>query len=285
MPRDVARDALYNGQVNLWVEDDLTRAYLGALWNDSAVKFVIGGGYNGVLAILKDAEDAGYSNVFGVVDGDHGRSNHRDWFVPGRTFTRFILPRHEIENYLLDTPALEGCRFNTHRRTAAEIEALLNSEAANRSWCAACRDVVALIRDRYFDKFMEQPKVPPVTTEASARDHITQSNWFRTLPRKSSRLTEVRVHRLLTRAHARALIRVQNGSWRVDFSGKEFLRLIGNRIFNRAVAPRTYQPGPAEFDSDLAKAVAAWQVANQAVPTDLSDLLAALKARISPPAP
>ncbi len=108
---------LYGGQINLWVEDDLTRTYLNALWNDPAVKFLIGGSYQGVLAILKDAEDAGYSNVFGVVDGDHGRSNHMNWSKPGKSSPRFILPRHEIENYLLDTPALEGCRFNTHRRT------------------------------------------------------------------------------------------------------------------------------------------------------------------------
>ena len=40
MPRDVARDALYSGRINLWVEDNLTRAYLSALWDDTAVKFV-----------------------------------------------------------------------------------------------------------------------------------------------------------------------------------------------------------------------------------------------------
>ena len=107
MPRDVARDALYSGQINLWVEDDLTRAYLSALWNDSAVKFLIGGGRDGVVAILRDAHDAGYTNVFGVIDRDHGRSNHGDWLKPSRTIRTFVLPRHEIENYLLDTSALQ----------------------------------------------------------------------------------------------------------------------------------------------------------------------------------
>ena len=157
MPRDVARDALYNGQINLWVEDDLTRAYLGALWDDSAVKFLIGGGRDGVGAILKDADEAGYTNIFGVVDRDHGPSNYADWFVPGRSFRRFILRRYEIENYLLDTPALEGCRFNTHRRTAAQIDTFLGDEALRRCWWAACRDVVSHIRDRFFDRFMQHP--------------------------------------------------------------------------------------------------------------------------------
>jgi hypothetical protein len=282
MPRDVARDALYNGQINLWVEDDLTRAYLSALWNDSAVKFLIGGGHDGVLAILRDASDAGYENVFGVVDRDHGRSNHADWFVPERTFRRFILPRHEIENYVLDTSALEGCRFNTHRRSVAEIDQFLNDEAARRCWWAACRDVVSLIRNRFFDRFIEHPKTPPVETEAAARDHITQSDWFRTLPRKSSGMTEARVDRLLARAYRRSQGLLVDGGWRVEFSGKEFLREIGNRIFNRAVAPRNYRPSKAEFDADLAKAIAAWQVNNGAVPGDLSDLLDALKARVAP---
>ena len=98
MPRDVARDALYSGQINLWVEDCLTRAYLDALWNDSAVKFLIGGGRDGVGAILKDAEDAGYTNVFGVIDRDFEPSNQSDWMDPAKTSRRFVVasPRDRI---------------------------------------------------------------------------------------------------------------------------------------------------------------------------------------------
>ena len=287
MPRDVARDALYNGRINLWVEDELTRAYLGAVWNDPAVKYLIGGSRDGVGAILKDAEDAGYSNVFGLIDRDFDRSNYRNWSVPGRTFRRFIAPRHEIENYLLDTAALEGCRFNTHRRSAAEIDSILDAEAARRCWWAACRTVVSLIRDRFFDRFVTHPTVPGVETEAEARAHITQSDWFRSLPRRAAGMTDARIHRLLLRAHSRAETMRRDGRWRVEFSGKEFLRVIGNRIFNRAVAPRTYTPTPPEFDADLAKEVAAWQVANNSIPAELVELLAALKARVAalPPAP
>jgi hypothetical protein len=287
MPRDLARDDLYNGQINLWVEDDLTQAYLDALWNDSAVKYLIGGGREGVGAGLKDAEKAGYKNVFGVVDRDHGRSNHADWFVPGRQFRRFILPRHEIENYLLDTPALEGCRFNTHRRTSAEIDQFLNDEAERRCWWAACRYVVSLLRDRFFDRFIQYPTTPPVDTEETAREHIIQSDWFRDLQRKSSGMTETRVIRLLAWVHARASRTRLDGSWRISFSGKEILRGIGNRIFNRALAPRTAPTSAPGFDIDidLAKSIAAWQVANKAVPADLIDLLAALKARIAPSIP
>ena len=282
MPRDVARDTLYNGQINLWVEDDLTRAYLDAVWNDPSVKFLIGGGYNGVVAILKDAEEAGYTNVFGVVDGDHGRSNYSEWFVPGRTFRRFILPRHEIENYLLDTAALEGCRLNTHRRTADEIVALLRAEAAKRCWASACRDVVMLIRNRFFDGFINQPKLSSVDSEMAAQTHILQSDWVFRLDRKSRALTEVRVSRLLKWAHARASRKVQDSSWRIDFPGKEIFHVVGQWVFKSDPASRSSRPTQAEFYSDLAKLIAAWQVANATIPNELSDLLAALKARTRP---
>lgn len=249
------------------------------------MKLLVGGSHDGVGAILKDAEEAGYANVFGVIDRDFGRSNYDKWTLPGYTSRCFVLPRHEIENYLLDTPALEGCRFNTRGWTSAEIDAILSAEAKRRCWWAACRDVVSHIRDRFFDQFMRHPTTPPVDTEAAARDHITLSKWFRTLPRKSSRMTELRVHRLLLRAHHLAQRLLIDGGWRVEFSGKEFVREIGNKIFDRAKAPRSYRPSSSEFDADLAKSVATWQVDNNAVPADLIILLEALKARIAASAP
>ena len=284
MPRDVFRDALYSGRINLWVEDKLTYVYLGAIWNDPAVKILIGGGHNGVLAILEDAEQTGYRNVFGVTDRDFGHSNYQEWFVPGRTFRRFILPRHEIENYLLDTPALEGCRFNTYGKSAAEIDAFMNAEAARVCWWSACRQVVSHIRRRFYGDFMTHPRVSAVTTEAMARDYITRSRWFITLPRKASGLNQARIHRLLSRAHTSALSMLHDGKWRSEYSGKEILRAIGSRICNRAAAPN-YRPSPSEFDADLAKDIAAWQAANGKIPTDLIELLDAMKARIEPPPP
>lgn len=283
MARDVARDALYSGRINLWVEDDLTRVYLSALWNDPAVKFLVGGGHDGVSAILKDAEDVGYTNVFGVIDRDYRRSNFENWLVPGRKFRRFVIPRHEIENYLLETPALEGCRLNTHRKTPAEIDTILNNAASTWCWCVACRDVVSHFHARFFDHFMKHPTMPTVCDETDARAHIMQSDWFRALPRKSKGMSsEDRVHRLLKRAHTCALRMQDDGRWRREFPGKEFLRIVGNQIFNKNKAQPNYQPSRAEFDADLAKAVAAWQAANDAIPTDLSHLLKALKARIAP---
>ena len=131
---------------------------------------------------------------------------------------------------------------------------------------------------------MKHPTIPPVSTEATARDHIMQSDWFRKLPCKSSGMTGS-PHPAATdkgsypahpedakrrRQLADRTIRVRNSSAQSAI-----------RSSNGGLAPRTYRPSPAEFDADLAKGIADWQVANGAVPPDLSDLLNAIKMRIA----
>ena len=106
MTRDIARASLYRGAINLWVEDELTRAYLAEVWNDPSIAYFIGGGHDGVNAIVHDAEKDGCRNVFAVIDRDNRPSNHKDWLTSGKTFRTFVLPVHEIENYLLDSAAL-----------------------------------------------------------------------------------------------------------------------------------------------------------------------------------
>jgi hypothetical protein len=110
IPRDVALSTLYRGTINLWVEDELTREYLSEIWNDPSVAFLIGGGNEGVRAIVEDAEKAGYRSVFALVDRDYRPSNQAGWLDPSKTFRTFILPVHEVENYLLDAAALASCR-------------------------------------------------------------------------------------------------------------------------------------------------------------------------------
>src|SRR5690348_16926309 len=118
MPREVARAALYRGIINLWVEDELSREYLSKIWNTPPdVFFLIGGGNEGVNAVVKDAESAGFPNVFGLIDCDFRPTNRIHWNAPAKTFRTFVLPVHEIENYLLDPQALAASRLNTLGRT------------------------------------------------------------------------------------------------------------------------------------------------------------------------
>jgi hypothetical protein len=145
MPRDVDRASLYRAPINLWVEDEITKAYLEEIWGGPDIAYLIGGGNEGVTAILNDAEKAGYRNVFGVIDRDFRPTNEHSWNNPRKTFLRFILPVHEIENYLLDPHALRACRFNTMAKTEVEIEAMMREEAKRRVTCEACRWIVALL--------------------------------------------------------------------------------------------------------------------------------------------
>src|SRR4051812_26101719 len=123
MPRDVPRAALYRGVINLWVENALSREYLAAVWrNDPDVAFFVGGGNDGVRAVVKDAEEAGYTNVFGVTDRDFRPSNRSDWLDPRKMFRTFVLPVHEIENDLLEAEALRSSRLHNRDLAAADIE-------------------------------------------------------------------------------------------------------------------------------------------------------------------
>ena len=140
MPRDVERATLYRGLINLWVEDETTRAYLRELWGDPAVAFFIGGGYEGVKAVVKDAERAGFLNVFGLIDRDFRLANKAGWSDPKKSRT-FVLPKHEIENYLLDADILANSRYNNLGRTSGQILGYMEEHARRMCWWAACRDV------------------------------------------------------------------------------------------------------------------------------------------------
>jgi hypothetical protein len=277
--RDVARASLYRATINLWVEDELTRAYLDAVWNSPSVAYLIGGGSEGVGAIVNDAEKAGYPNVFAVMDRDFREADKTSWTNPKKTSRRFILPVHEIENYLLDASALAASRFNNLSKPESEIEAMMTGTATRLCWWAACRDVVAELRRRFRAGFLGDPACT-VDSEDQARDHICQSSWFQRLAHETSRTGVVDVHQLLSDAHLRARQSLCDGNWKVEFAGKEILHDVGSHICHRP-GLKNYNPSRAEFDEDLAKEVGAWQRRNQAVPRDLTDLLAALQQRIA----
>jgi hypothetical protein len=249
MPRDVARDALYSGQINLWVEDSLTRAYLDALWNDPTVKVLIDRGRDCVGAILKDAQDAGYTNVFGVTDRDFGASNLADWMNPAKTPRKFVLPVHEVENYLLDSTALQASRYHNRSLDVVAIEDHMAAKAKQLCWWSACRDVVAELKRRFREAFVTDPS-QSVTDEATARAHICGSSWFGKLVTEVGRSTEADVHALLASSHASASARLANGTWREDFAGKEILRDVAGWMCDRTTIPK-FPPSDVEFYFDL----------------------------------
>jgi hypothetical protein len=283
MPRDVARAALYRGIINLWVEDELSREYLSAVWNSPPdVFFLIGGGNEGVNAVVKDAESAGFLNVFGLVDRDFRPTNRTNWSAPGKTFRTFILPVHEVENYLLDSQALAASRLNTLGRTETQIEEYLVEAACRQTLWVACRQVVAELKHRFRDSFVPDPSLGTIQDEAKALDHICNSDWFRKLSHEANRSTQQDVADLLSDAHQSARSQLVDGSWRTHYAGKEVYHDVASRICDQThLSVRGRRPSRAEIDVDLAKGIASWQSANQGVPHDLDELLAALRLRIA----
>jgi hypothetical protein len=244
------------------------------------VAFLIGGGNEGVRAIANDAQKNDFSNVFALVDRDFRTTNKPDWMNPNKTFRTFILPAHEVENYMLDSRALVAIRINTLKKTETEIDAMIISAASRLHWWVACRRVVAELRERFRGGFIQDPTCPPVDSEAAAQNHICKSPWFSKLATEIQRTTVADIHKRLSAAHTDAAAALSDGSWKTEFAGKEIIHDVGSRICDRQVIP-TYNPTAAEFDEDLAKEVGAWQRVNGAVPQDLADLLAALRARIA----
>ncbi|MHC5536763.1 hypothetical protein ACYOEI_00645 [Singulisphaera rosea] len=206
MPRDVARASLYRGTINLWVEDELTRSYLSVVWNDNpAVAFFIAGGNEGVHAAVKDAENAGLPTVFGLLDRDFRPTNRNHWFTPGKTFRTFVLPVHEIENYLLDPSALAACALNNLKRSVSQIEDLLAAAARRLTWWAACRDLVAELKHRFRNDFIPDPP-RNIADEAAATKHICDSAWFSKLSNEFMRSANPDdVRQLLVEAYTNAL--------------------------------------------------------------------------------
>jgi hypothetical protein len=290
MQRDVARAELYRGTINLWVEDTLTREYLATVWQDDPnVAFFIGGGNEGVHAIVRDAEKVGFQNVFGLTDRDFGQSNVATWRDPNKRFRTFALPVHEIENYLLVAQALRSSRLHNRNLSVPEIRKLLAAAAGRLCWWAACREVVAELKRRFRHSFVDDPPCS-LRSHNAARDHICGSKWFKKLGAMTAKTKVQDIDRLLAASFDKAQRRLANNSWRSHFAGKEILSAgkeilhdIGSRLCDRTqlVKPVTRH----DFDINIAKDVADWQVRHRKVPRDLVVLLEVLKARIAPGSP
>jgi hypothetical protein len=71
--------------------------------------------------------------------------------------------------------------------------------------------------------------------------------------------------------HATATAALVNGSWQQSFPGKEIFRDVSGYVYQnaRGVSARI----------DLIKAVCAWQVANNSIPAQVTQLRAAILAR------
>jgi hypothetical protein len=278
---DVGLSELYRGKANVWVEDAITRTYLKECWSDDPdVLFLIAGGNEHVWAILKHAEEHGYTNVFGIADRDFRESNHPHWFNLAKNFRCFVPTVHEVENFLLDAPALTGSVTNTDGRTLQQIDDRLKARAGQLAWWMACRTVIMQIRAEFREGFLEHPKCPHVTDLPTAEKCILTHPWYQQLAARTATITTAGVITArLNTAHAATTTQLADGSWRHEFSGKELFRDVRGWVYTKPPAPAS----PSELDADVARAVAQWQVANGAVPMEIVELRQAIRQRAGLP--
>lgn len=267
-------------RIVVWVEDKLTYLYLQEAWADADIALSIAGGNESIRAVVHNERQAGRLNHFGVRDRDFAPTNYPNWSNPSSGTEVFTLPVHEVENYLLDENALAGNRLNTGRRTAAEVLTRMQAHAGTLAWWMACRRVLSEIRDSVFDTFPKHPGGPRDGTAMSrqlAEDYILNHPWYLGIGGTVAAWTPAEIRHRLTLAHAAMHGDIASGRWRETFSGKEIFKHVRGWVYGGRGG------SSADHDSDLAMAVAQWQVANQAVPPTVAELRSALRRRVGLP--
>lgn len=270
-------NALYSAApIVLWVEDAVTRDYLKKGWGDpSEIEFLVAGGNEAIPPTVQAAVREGITHVYGVVDRDFSNSNISGWSNPDLRV--FRLPRHEIENYCLDSVAIQGCGLNNRKRDQTQVNAeLLRLANLQPSWLA-CRRVLWRMRADIQQDFPSHPNIVDVSTTLQAEQHSVNSSWYTQLTTRSSQWAQpTTVRNELLAAEADHLAAIGSGAWLGEFSGKEIFRQIRSFV---------YQPpqNPGSRDSDFAKSIGDWQFSNNQLPPDLNQLRSALRVRVGLP--
>ncbi|MFH1469404.1 MAG: hypothetical protein ABIO70_33775 [Pseudomonadota bacterium] len=266
-----------DAKIVLWVEDDLTRGYLSALWLDLDIGFRIGGGNDSIAGVAEDAWRAGYGHVFGLRDRDFSKTNRDRWSDPSPNLRCYTLETHEFENFLLDPAALHRCDQHTGGRSLAQIEDKLQAVAAGMVPWMACRRVIAELSQARMLDFPKHPKRKAIPTIEAAQSYLNASPWLTTQVHALPGLAApAAISAQLATSHATYQAALQDGSWRQVFSGKEVFGDLRSFVHPQGKG--------SEAAVDLAKSVGAWQRLNHAVPAELADLRRSLRVRLGLPA-
>jgi hypothetical protein len=161
------------------------------------------------------------------------------------------------------------------------VLARLRARGRKLGWWLACRQVIAEFRELFFGDFPAHPGCAGIATKDQAKKHIVENSWYTSLQQRSSALSDDReVDRKLVDANAaiRTALNSKNNDWLRMFPGKELYRDLCGWIYT---PPKGHPPPTKSIrESDLAKAVARWQVANRKIPDELVKLHQALRQRV-----
>ena len=275
MTKSIGLITPYTRSITAWVEDAVTGEYLFDCWNVPTIGYRAGGSCRSIEVMVHDAAHRSEANVFGVVDRDFRVTNEPHWMDLSQNVRCFILPAHEIENYSLDAEALAGCDANTYRRSPAAIESRMKAKAQQLVWWMACRRTIKRIDALCVDGFIDTPSPGAIVDLASAAGHITSHAWFARFPADSAQIIAAgNVAHWVDEAQQQYAADLASDAWKITFAGKRIFHDVRGFIYQ----PPT-QATQLDYDVDLAKSVARWQVANNRVPPDITNLLAAFQAR------
>lgn len=158
--------------------------------------------------------------MFGLVDRDFGTTNITKWSIPGTP--QFRLPRHEIENYLLDADAILNCGLNTQRRSQGDIDGELDRLAGLQPAWLACRMVLTEMRRDIQSTFPQHPGVGQIPSKIDAETYIQSSHWYGQVVVEATRWTTApSVATAIVAAELLYQKKLANGEWRIDFPVKK----------------------------------------------------------------
>lgn len=256
-------------KVYVWVEDEETRTYLNAAWEDPEIGLLVSGGHENIHAVVKSSRRDGFTHVFGFRDRDFGRSNRATW--QNKETEVMTSAAFEVENLLLDSEAMAACDVNTSGKTAAQITEELEKLAEVLPWWMSCRRAITEIHDAVAGQFIGHPKRGGVKTQTEAEAAIFASPWWTAvLPAIGTSVDQASVEASLLRHHASYTAMLGSEEWRTHFSGKEVLRDVVTRIWTKRQSARLH----IDFIQSIARA----QRSSGRVPDEIRELRAALRA-------
>lgn len=276
MANETAIMELYRlARINIWVEDELTRQTLYALWDDATIQVMNAGSEEGVKHMVNGTEAAVRGTVFGVVDRDFRQDNRQAW---ADSSTRiFRLPAHEVENLLLDFDALARVSGQV---SSADIALEAKKRARELLWWTACKGVLrSVVEDAPgVPRDPPQPTAPGqgVDDEASAVAHLAAPEYWLGLGQHHARWPEKKLRSDVAQLAMTLEGGLQSDAWRLSFPGKELLRHLRSKVPGLDTA--TSRQNRTERDLDLGKRLAAELRADP--PQALVDLRAVLRQRV-----
>jgi hypothetical protein len=267
-----------NRPINLWVEDEPTRAYFAHVWQDNDIELLLAGSADHIQSVV---HDSGQRNVFGYRSrGFDLESSNGDAWQNDPSIRILVSSAFDAVNFLLDEDAIAVSIFNTAESSALAIAADMQRLASGLSWWMACRSVVASLSRQANLGFMRSPDRGRVADKTSALSWIISSSWTANVaPAVPSLVTPAAIEDRLTNEGQRFSAMTSTSQWKLEFSGKEILLDLVSLVWTNI--PRKMKS--VAILSDFAKTVAHKQRKLGTIPQEVIDLRAALRRRVGLP--